>query len=284
LRYILLADDLSNESLFGFKRSLKLKQIALEFCAQIGAHLRIVHIDDPAFFKYQESLYKKYLDHAKLNQKVRIEKLSNGEEVRVEYWLEDGDAIESLTKILESVPQPLATVAGTSNRYGLGRLRTGSRIKRLVKCTTLPVFIFGLKAIRHFEYKKGEAFKICALFDMNRSVGEGPTKTLQQLTQIFQSDLKIIVFKRKQNIFTEIWNKIISLIKKPQPALQLESLRAKFPFAEIEIRSHAITKKNIMEQVRESCAHLVTVPENFPVSPFYIARRSSNPVMPLRDL
>jgi nucleotide-binding universal stress UspA family protein len=280
LKYLLLADDLSNQSLFGFKRSLKLKRIALQFCAHINASLRIVHIDDPNQFEYQEPLYKKYLEHVKLNRKKRIEKAANNREVQVEYQLEEGEPIAKLAEILTTEPEPIAIIAGTSNRFGLGRLRIGSRVRRLVRSTKHPVFIFGLKAIRNFEYAENY-FRITAVIEAD-SLTNSQIETLRELTEMFSAQLKIIIVRTRSTLRLKLKNWIKLILGQELRVVDLTALKSQFPTAEILMPAQKSPKRLVLRAVLASQPHVVAVPEYFSISPFSIARSSTIPVVPLR--
>lgn len=279
---MLLADDLSNQSLFGFKRSLRLKQIALEFCARIGTALKIVHVDDPQIHHYQVPLYKNYLDHGKLNQKTRYEKSSLGSEIKVEYQLKEGEAIQTLAGILEKAPS-VGIIAGTSNRYGLGRLRIGSRIKRLVTSTHHPVFIFGLKAIRNYHYSSADDFRILAVCD-SRLLTERQIKTLKHLVQLFHAKLKIVVDEKPLSFSQRVYLGWRKWRRYPLQTLDLQQIRERLPAAEVLTLGNSSFKKNFFAEIRTAFPSVIAVPESFGLSPFYVARRGSIPVVPLRDL
>ncbi len=278
-----MTDDLSNQTLFGFKRSVKLKRIALDLCARIQAQLKIVHVDDPNAYHYQEKIYKNYLEHVKLNRKLRKESATTGQEIQVEYQLEEGPLLATLTKILNAVPVPVGIIAGTSNRYGLGRLRAGARIKGLVACTPHPVFVFGLRCIRHFHLSKSELFGITVVCDTGY-LTEVQVDTLKNLIKTFGAQLKIIIFPRRASIFRRSFE-ALGFFAVRGKKIPLSEFKIHFPDAEIESPKKVVSvRRSILKEIHRQRPVVIAVPEHFRISPFYIAQRVTIPVVPLRDL
>jgi nucleotide-binding universal stress UspA family protein len=281
LKHLFLADDLSNQSLFGFRRSLRLKQIALQFCQRIGSELKIVHVDHPKAFQYQEPLYKKYLDHVRLNRKIRYETMPEGNKVRVEYVLEEGEPISTILEKMKKSP-PVSVMVGTSNRFRMGAFRIGGRAKRLVTSTTLPVFIFGIGAIKNFEYQANEEFRILFIVDTG-VVTDHQLKSLKSIASLYRAKLEVVFFGRKATWFQSLQRWVLGLFQKPPPSVDFEKLKKVFSEAGFKsIKSGFSLRLSLSREVRRVRPHLVAVPEDFGISPFVIARRSKIPVWPLR--
>jgi nucleotide-binding universal stress UspA family protein len=281
LKYLFLADDLSNQSLFGFRRSLRLKQIALQFCHRIGAELKIVHVDHPKSFQYQEPLYKKYLDHVRLNRKIRYHTLPEGIKIRVEYVLEEGEPISTIVQKIDKSP-PVSVIAGTSNRFRMGAFRIGSRTKLLVNSTTQPVFIFGIGAIKTFDYHAKEDFRITVVVDSG-VVTDYQLKSIKSIAALYKAKLEVVIFSNKATLLYKIYRWFIGLFSSPPPGVDVKKLKTVFPEAHFKnIKSGFSLKRSLLKEVRRSRPHLIAVPEDFGISPFGIARRSKIPVWPLR--
>ncbi len=284
MKHLILADDLSNQSLFGFRRSLRLKQISLQFCYRIGADLKIIHVDSPKSFQYQEPLYKKYLDYTKLNRKIRYETLPEGIKVKVEYLLEEGEPIATLAKALEKGPTPVGIIAGTSNRFRMGAFRIGSRTKGLVAATQLPVFIFGIGAIKNFDYHAKEEFRITLVVDSG-VMTDFQIKTLKSIATLYKAKLDIVVFGTHARWLRKLSRFVGSFFRKPPSTNDMKKLKSVFPDASFrQLKSGFSLRRSLLKEMRGSRPHVIAVPEDFSISPFAIARRSKIPVVPLRGL
>lgn len=281
MKHLFLADDLSNQSLFGFRRSLRLKLIALQLCQRSGAELKIVHVDHPKTFQYQEPLYKKYLEHVRLNRKIRFETMPDGNKVRVEYVLEEGEPISTIVNKIEKSP-PVSVIAGTSNRFRMGAFRIGGNTKRLVNSTTQPVFIFGLGAIKSFEYSAKDDFRITVVIDSGL-VTDHQWKVLKTTVALYKAKLEIVLFKRREGLLDKIHRWWTGLFHRLPVSVDVKKLKTIFPEAHFkQLKSGFSLKRSLLKEVRRSKPHLIAVPEDFGISPFAIARRSKIPVWPLR--
>lgn len=167
--FILLADDLKDNSTTGWERSVTLRKAAKYFSSKLKLDIKMVYIGDIN----QERKNLTPFDQKRIQSwQDKLQSTFRGGKSplpRAEFILKMGSPAEMISELINTPPQPDLVIMGTRKRSTIRKLFLGSVSEEVIRHSQRPVMIFGPSAIgTSFNEGKGGKINLIVFTDLQK--------------------------------------------------------------------------------------------------------------------
>lgn len=170
-RFILLADDLRDNSVAGWERSVTLRKTANFFADRLNLNIKMAYIDDLA----TETKHLTPFDNRRIAAwQKRVHSAFKGAKsslpAKAEFVIKVGPPAERIIELINSAPEPDLVIMGTRRRSALKKLFLGSVSEEVIRQSRRPVMILGPAALDFSaKERKGHRLNIIIFTDLQNN-------------------------------------------------------------------------------------------------------------------
>lgn len=169
--FILLADDLKDNSVTGWERSVTLRKIAKYFSEKLKLNIKLVYVDDLS----NETKHLTQFDSKRIaTWQKKIQSAFRGAKSalpsKAELAVKIGSPAERISELISTDPRPDLVIMGTRNRSAIRKLFLGSVSEEVVRHSERPIMVCGPNTVgTTFTKSKDKKLNMIVFTDLQRN-------------------------------------------------------------------------------------------------------------------